>query len=103
MYNERLINAVLERLPELVGDRHFKGIEDHYAGYFDELGITINLTLETSAEQFEIIACRTLRYLNDAIPDRTGELKWTLSFYQSLQRVGLFFPGNDFADNAVSG
>ena len=48
-----------------ISNRAFvRDIDDHYAGYFDELGITVNLVDQTTEMEWRKLAEDLLAYLN---------------------------------------
>ncbi|RYY86589.1 MAG: hypothetical protein EOO15_14090 [Chitinophagaceae bacterium] len=69
-------------------------VEDHFAGYFKELGITVRLAIETTDS--EIIALRNelLTYLSQAFSEQKLEFTWQVDFRRGTDQAALLFPGD---------
>ncbi len=79
-----------------------RSVDDHYAGYFDELGLTVNLEPSCQDEVWEPLAVQLLLYLNRTKPAGNPDFRWVLSFWRDLREIGLFFPGDLLHDNCAS-
>jgi hypothetical protein len=85
---------VLAEVRVLADKPYVRSVDDHFAGYFNELGITINLN-ESTTDQ-EIIALRNslLEYLEKVGKEEKIEFTWQVAFWRGLVQVALLFPGN---------
>ena len=95
MNRKRMVSDVLNNIQTILEDEKVIKINDHFAGYFDELGITVILSEDTTIENMNMFAHNTLNYLNSI-----NELKWQLSFERSHKQIGLFFPGDSVNNNS---
>ena len=100
-YSEETIERILSDVNSIAKGDFVRDIEDHYAAYFDELGITVNLVEHTTETEWQKLAEDLLEYLNKELPKDNDHFKWILSFWQNLKQVGLFFPGDTISDNCA--
>jgi hypothetical protein len=98
-YDEALANDVIEKVKAIATLPFVKNVEDHYAIYFDELGLTVNIEDAASENEWEPLAEQLITYLNNVLPKGNHQFCWVLSFYRSIEQVGLFFPGESLGDN----
>ncbi|CAG7856979.1 hypothetical protein MCAMS1_01666 [biofilm metagenome] len=99
--SEETIERILSDVNSIASRDFVRDIEDHYAAYFDELGITVNLVELATVTEWQKLAEDLLEYLNKELPRGNDQFKWILSFWQNLRQVGLFFPGDTINDNCV--
>lgn len=101
-YEPERIEHVISELKRIAENGSgVRDIEDHFAGYFDELGINVNLLPECDDEAWSNIAIQMLLFLNSALPKDNPHFPWILSFWRNLVQVGLFFPGDSLEDNCA--
>ena len=102
VYDEHRVSRVLGSV-KAISSKYacVKEVQDHYAGYFDELGLTIQLESGTASDEWHSAATELLLYLNKDLPKGNDAFSWMLFFYQDLTQVGLFFPGDSLADNCA--
>jgi hypothetical protein len=68
-------------------------VTEQFAGYFDELGITILVKLETSDEDI-----RNLKnQIAPVLLERPVPFKWMLMFKRAGKQVAVLFPDGNFA------
>jgi hypothetical protein len=88
------VDQVLDDVRVIADWPFVRSVEDHFAGYFNELGITINLT--DDASNFDVIQLRNkvLAYLKNASVELELEFTWQVSFWRNLQQIVLLFPSS---------
>ena len=81
-------NRLLDDVRAISDKPIVRSVEEHFAGYFNELGITINLT--DDAADSDVIELRNalLTYLGGVSLDFT----WQISFWRNLKQIALLFP-----------
>ncbi|CAN0499338.1 unnamed protein product, partial [Scytosiphon promiscuus] len=57
-----------------------RDVDDHFAGYFNELGVNINLHAECTDDDWHRLAIDLLLYLNAELPKNNEHFTWILSF-----------------------
>jgi len=70
-------------------------VSEHFAGYFDELGITITVRPETSQEEIAGIKDQVAPVLLNA----RVTFKWMLMFRRDGKQVAVLFPDGLFASD----
>ena len=86
----RLVARVQEvAVPPLV-----ESIEEHFAGYFNELGITLRLSARATDEDIIALRNNVLACLEKATSELAINFKWLVSMYRGQDQVALIFPGN---------
>jgi hypothetical protein len=80
VYDERAVESVLSGVKRLAAVPWVHSVTDHFASYFDELGISI--TVSDDAADSDIIALRNdvVALLESAVPERANSFKWLVSF-----------------------
>jgi hypothetical protein len=92
MYDEKAIPPLMLKLRQAAKAPLVISVTEHFAGYFDELGITIEVHSTASDEQ--ISALRRQVY---AIMSQTNiPFKWIVMFRQGKKSVGELFPNDAF-------
>jgi len=73
-------------------------IEDHFAGYFNELGLTI--TVVESASDSDVINLRNelLQHLESQLPKGSSQFKWLVFFMRDGKTIELLFPGDKYRE-----
>ncbi|MEQ1544001.1 hypothetical protein [Methyloglobulus sp.] len=100
-HDEVIISRVLMGVSSIANRPLVRNIEDHYAAYFDELGITVNLTDQSTEMEWQELAIDLLDFLNKELPKNNDHFRWILSFWHKLRQVGLFFPGDTINSNCA--
>jgi hypothetical protein len=87
-------DRLLERVQAIAKPPLVESVEEHFAGYFNELGIT--LRLQAQVEDQEVVALRNdlLRCLEDSAVELAIDFTWQLSMYRGQDQVALVFPGD---------
>jgi hypothetical protein len=98
MYDEKAIPPLMAKLREAAQAPLVLSVTDHFAGYFDELGITIEVHPAASEEQ--IVGLRRQIY---AVMSRTKvPFKWIVMFRQGKKSVGELVPNDPFGGGLES-
>ena len=99
----------LERVPlekritgqvRLIAEKSFVvSIEDHFAGYFNELGFFI--TVSDEAPDSAVIDFRNelLVYLKQALPSGTAPFSWQVGIVRKGKTIEIIFPGDNPRSN----
>jgi hypothetical protein len=77
-------------------------VEDHFAGYFNELNVTVNLQPE--AQDPEVIRLRNelLAHLEKRFALSPIGFTWQVSFWRSLSCVEVLYPGDSVLSESAT-
>jgi hypothetical protein len=92
---------VLTEVRAIAGRPFVSSVADHFAGYFDELGITVNLVDGTPDSDVVQLRNELLQYLERASKERRLEFTWQVAFWRGATQVALLFPGDRPLDPKV--
>lgn len=90
MYDSKAILTLMAKVREAAQGPLVLSVTEHFAGYFDELGITIELHTDASKDQ--IAALRRVVYA--AMSQTKVPFKWIVMFRQEKQSVGELVPND---------
>jgi len=96
-----LVKQVSEDLTRMLTTPKIHGLDLHFAGYFNELGITVHVAKDLTDDEMTALATLALNYLNSILPKKNAKFDWQLAFRRSDVLAGLFFPGDSPADNCA--
>ena len=91
MYDENLIDEILTTINKILDKDKIRHVEEHFAGYFGELGITLWFLESATNEEIIFYTSNILNYLNKMLPEGKSEFKWILSVYRSLEQIDVFY------------
>jgi len=93
MYDETKVDAVLAGVRHLASRPWVQSVTDHFASYFDELGLSI--TVAENASDSDIISLRNeiAVFLESSVPQTEDSFKWIVSFGRAGQTVDVISPG----------
>jgi hypothetical protein len=94
-YDESLYNQVVSKARDLCHRSFVDDVEDHYAGYWDELGLSVKL--RDNATDAETLALRNdlLRMLDDILPKGNPLFCWQVAFRRCGDTIEVLFPGDE--------
>jgi hypothetical protein len=69
-------------------------VSDHFAGYFNELGITLEINCETRDEDLIRLQNELLAYLNRFWSEEKPEFSWMVMFSDGSARFVPMVPGD---------
>src|SRR6266404_4221746 len=92
MHDETQIRQLLDRIRATATDSFVVSISDHVAGYFDELGITIEVDTYTKDSQVAALSRKLAALL---LPEQLPS-KWMVMFSRNGQSAGVLFPDGMF-------
>src|SRR5258708_10390405 len=69
-------------------------VENHFAGYFDELGITINFRSEARDEEIISLQNELLELFNSTYDVRPSGFTWLVRFSRGGKSLRSLFPGD---------
>jgi hypothetical protein len=79
----------------VIADRPFvEAVENNFAGYFNELGITVNLRPEASDEDVISLQNELLAFFNSAYELKRSGLTWLIKFSRGGKSLRALFPGD---------
>jgi hypothetical protein len=79
----------------VIADRPFvEAVENSFAGYFDELGITVMLRPEASDEDVISLQNQLLRLFNSTYEARPAGFTWMVKFSRGGKSLRSLFPGD---------
>ena len=79
----------------VIADRPFvEAVENNFAGYFNELGITVKLRPEASDEEVISLQNELLAYFNTTYEVWPSELTWLVKFSRGDKSLRSLFPGD---------
>ncbi|MES2295864.1 MAG: hypothetical protein V4582_02425 [Pseudomonadota bacterium] len=75
-----------------------EALEDHYAGYWDELGLFIKL--RDNVADADVIRLRNdlLNLLERVLPTGKADFTWQVGFVRSGMTIEVLFPGDEIRD-----
>jgi hypothetical protein len=99
-YNEATYADAVSKAKGLCDRWFVESLEDHYAGYWDELGLYINL--RNSAVDAEVIELRNglLMLLEQMLPKGNADFTWQVGFVRSGKTIEVLFPGDEIRDSS---
>lgn len=97
-YNESTYNDVVSNARDLCDSSFVEALEDHYAGYWDELGLFIKLRDDVS--DADVIGLRNdlLNLLEQMLPSGKADFSWQVTFKRSGKTIEVLFPGDEIRD-----
>lgn len=79
----------------VIADKPFvEAVENNFAGYFNELGITVKLRPEASDEDVISLQNRLLEFFNASSEARTSGFTWLVKFSRGDKNLRSLFPGD---------
>ena len=87
----------VERLADVcvIADRPFvEAVENNFAGYFNELGITVKLRPEASDEDVIALQNQLLAFFNSTCDASPSGFTWLVKFSRGGKSLRSLFPGD---------
>lgn len=79
----------------VIADKPFvETVENNFAGYFDELGITVLLRPEASDEDVIALQNELLAFFNSTYETRPPGFTWLVKFSRGGKNLRSLFPGD---------
>jgi hypothetical protein len=98
MYDNKAIQPLMAKLREAAKGSLVISVTDHFAGYYDELGITINV--HGDAPEDQIAALR--RQVYAVMTQANVPFKWMVMFRQGRKSVGELVPNDPFGGDLAT-
>lgn len=94
-YNATKYEDVVSRMKALCDRSFVEAIEDHYAVYWDELGLFVKLC--DNAVDAEVIALRNdmLRVLSETLPEGNPDFTWGVGFRRRNKTIEVLYPEDE--------
>jgi hypothetical protein len=78
-----------------ITDKPFvESVENRFAGYFNELGITVKLRAEANDEDVISLQNQLLEFFTSTNPSRPAEFTWLVMFSRDGKNLRSLFPGD---------
>ena len=91
---ERKLDELMPRVREALNRPSVLAVKDHFAGYFNELGITVELESNTPDAEVALLKDRVAPVMKAAqLP-----FEWMVSFRRTGKSAGIYFPDGLFTD-----
>lgn len=93
-----LEDTVISEVRALASKPFVLAIEDHFAGYFNELGLTI--TVSDSALDVDVIKLRNklLELLETLVPTGSSPFTWQVAFTRNSKTIEVLCPDDEERD-----
>ena len=92
MYDQQRIALLVSALRSTLSDPSVVGVSDHFAGYFDELGITITVKPDTPDQHVRMLKEKVAPVLFQ----HPQPFKWMVMFQREGKQIAVFFPDGLF-------
>jgi hypothetical protein len=92
MYDHSRIEQLVLALRSALSDPCVVGLSDHFAGYFDELGITVSVKPETSDEHVRMLKEK----IAPVLFQHPQPFKWMVMFQRGGKQIAVLFPDGLF-------
>jgi hypothetical protein len=79
---------------EIAGKPYVEAVENNFAGYFNELVITVKLRPEATDEEVISLQNALLAHFNSTLEVRPSEFTWLVKFSRGEQSLRSLFPGD---------
>lgn len=87
-------DQLLAQIREIAAPPLVEAVEEHFAGYFNELGITLRLAEQASDESIVELRNKMLICIEAAVARLKIDFTWQVSMYRAQEQVVLIFPGD---------
>lgn len=89
-----LAEKVVAQVRAMVAKPYVEALDDHFAGYFNELGLFV--TVRDDTDDAVVIDLRNdlLHYLNSALPKDSAPFKWLVCIKRDSKTIDVFAPGD---------
>ncbi len=78
-----------------------EAVEEHFAGYFNELGVTLRLAEQASDESIVELRNKLLNCIEAVVARLDMDFTWQVSMYRAQKQVALIFPGDSVISSGV--
>jgi len=96
MYDKNRMDEIMTALRQILSGPKVVEIKEHFAGYFDELGVTVVLASESTHEDMLALKEKAASYLLPGVPHSNEPFKWMLKFRREGKEEGILFPDGMF-------
>ena len=92
MYDRSQVEVFTKTIRTALNDPCVVDVSDHFAGYFDELGITVTVKPETPDDQIRSLKERIAPVLFQS----HQPFRWIVMFLRGGKQIGVLFPAGLF-------
>lgn len=89
-----LASRVVTDLRAIAARAGVSGVEDHFAGYFNELGLFLSVATDTPDPQVIDLRNEMLGYLEWVLPSSSAPFKWQVGIKRDAKTIEVIFPGD---------
>jgi hypothetical protein len=90
MFDEAKYDEVVARVTPLAIAAGAVEVRHHFAGYFDELGISVRFDTGVDDRCISTVGNQLLAYLHKALPHETAPFAWILSLEREEATLSMF-------------
>jgi hypothetical protein len=94
VYDEAKYNEVVSGVRSRASRPSVLEVRDHFAGYFDELGLWVQFRDGTPDQEVIAIGNELLVYLNDVLPRNNEWFRWMLSLERGKDTLDVLEAGD---------
>ena len=92
MYDRSQVALLTTAIRTAISDPSVLEVSDHFAGYFDELGITITIKPDTPDDQVRTLKER----IEPVLLGSHQPFQWIVMFRRGGKQIGVLFPNGLF-------
>ena len=92
--SQDLAERVLAEVRVLAAKPCVEALEDHFAGYFNELGVFVTVREDTQDAVVIDLRNDLLLYLDSALPKDSAPFKWLVSFKRDSKTIDVVASGD---------
>lgn len=94
-YTEATYSAVVSKAKAMCDCSFVETVEDHYAGYWDELGLFIKLRDDAADADVIVLRNGLLNLLEQVLPKGKADFTWQVGFVRDGKTIEVLFPGDE--------
>ena len=94
MFDQAKYDEVVSRVRSIASRPSVAEVRDHFAGYFDELGLWVRFAEDTPDREVIELRNELVAYLNGVLPARNALFKWGLSIERGYETLDVVAPGD---------
>ena len=93
-FDENKVDEVVATALKLANQSFVISVEDHYAGYWDELGFSVFLKEDATDSDIIHLRNQLLSYLNSVLPKGNPYFSWVVGFRRKKETIEVIVPGD---------
>ena len=92
--NQALAARVCSEARSIAEEPFVLTVEDHFAGYFNELGLFISVKEDASDLEVVNLRNKLLEHFESALPEGSAPFLWQVQFKRHAKIIEVLFPGD---------